>query len=88
MNSPSVLKQPWTPGKQKGMFSWASGPSCILLLQLSEAGRARGKHVGPLSDGSGQRAVASAVSSSPLSFSHAPPPPTAALLKAQEITMC
>lgn len=39
----------------------------------AEAGRVRGRHGGPLSDGSGQRAVACTASSS-LSFLTLPPP--------------
>lgn len=83
MNSPLVSKQPWAPGKQKECSLGPQVQAASFYLSCQRLVGCAGRQVGPLSDGSGQRAFASAVSSSPLSFSHAPP-----LLKAQEITMC
>lgn len=83
MNSPSVLTQP-PPRGQRGR-SLGPHASCYFCLKLREAGRVQRRPGGPLSDGSGQRAVACTVSSSPLSFLT---PPPSLPLKGQEVTMC
>lgn len=82
---PSVLTQP-PPRGQRGCCSLGPHASCYFCLKLPEAGRVQTRPGGPLSDGSGQRAVACPVSSPPLSF--LTPPPPSLPLKGQEITMC